>query len=150
AGPAARSARCCTGEARRRPVPAHRPRPHRLLIASRGGLRHAHRACQAFPSVRIDRSYAMSRPFARALRALPLVLGQAFLDLAPARACSVCLAGDPVFEASGASVGETGQWNLFVQGSGWVKRSGTLPGEEASEEKNESRRLDVYLGWTPI
>src|SRR5262249_40189204 len=67
-----------------------------------------------------------------------------------ARACSVCLAGDAVFEASGTSVGETGQWNLFVQGSGWVKESGTLPGEEATEEKNKSQRLDVYLGWTPI
>jgi len=68
----------------------------------------------------------------------------------PARACSVCLAGDAVFDASGTSVGEPGQWNLFVQGSGWVKESGTLPGEEATEEKNKSQRLDVYLGWTPI
>jgi hypothetical protein len=74
---------------------------------------------------------------------------------APASACSVCLAGDPVFEATGTSVGEAGQWNLFVQGSGWKKESGALPHEEegeehAADEENRSRRLDLYLGWTPV
>jgi hypothetical protein len=79
----------------------------------------------------------------------------------PASACSVCLAGDPVFEATGTSVGEVGQWNLFVQGSGWKKESGALPHEElaeegeeheehAADEENRSRRLDLYLGWTPL
>ena len=77
----------------------------------------------------------------------------------PASACSVCLAGDPVYDANGASVGEQGQWNLFLQGSGWKKSSGALPpegpaggGEEehSASEKNDSRRLDLYLGWTPL
>jgi hypothetical protein len=82
------------------------------------------------------------------------------LFVEPANACSVCLAGDPVFEASGASVGEVGQWNLFIQGSGWTKKSAALPhphqeGEEehghaTPEEKNRGRRLDLYLGWTPV
>jgi hypothetical protein len=88
--------------------------------------------------------------------ALPATFGER------ASACSVCLAGDPVFEANGASVGEVGQWNLFIQGSGWKKESAALPhpdapeeGEEGHahptpEEKNKSRRLDLYLSATPV
>src|SRR5262245_23901313 len=96
----------------------------------------------------------MSRFVPTRLR-VPLLLALlALLSPDPARSCSVCLAGDPVFEANGASVGETGQWNLFVQGSGWRKESGVLPGEgdgeEPAKEENQSRRVDVYLGWTPI
>ena len=53
----------------------------------------------------------------------------------PASACSVCLAGDPVFDANGASVGEQGQWNLFLQGSGWKKSSGALPHQEPGGEE---------------
>ncbi|TFG91719.1 MAG: hypothetical protein E4H11_10420 [Myxococcales bacterium] len=76
----------------------------------------------------------------------------------PASACSICLAGDPVFDATGTSVGEVGQWNLFIQGSGWEKTSGALPhhapGDEHEEhpatEENTSQRLDLSLGWTPI
>jgi hypothetical protein len=77
----------------------------------------------------------------------------------PAAACSVCLAGDPIFEATGTSVGQAGQWSLFVQASGWEKKSGSLPhhdGEEEEEdhghasEKNVGRRIDAYLGWTPL
>jgi len=92
----------------------------------------------------------------RLLAAAALALATATAE--PASACSVCLAGDPVFEASGTSVGEVGQWNLFVQGSGWEKTSGALPhhppGEEHEEhpatEENTSERLDLFLGWTPI
>jgi len=93
----------------------------------------------------------------------PLVAAAALVLAAatpePASACSVCLAGDPVFDANGASVGEQGQWNLFIQGSGWKKTSGALPHEEpaaggeeehSASEKNRSRRLDLYLGWTPL
>jgi hypothetical protein len=92
----------------------------------------------------------------------PLVLAAALALVAaePASACSVCLAGDPVFDANGASVGEVGQWNLFIQGSGWKKTSGALPHEEPADgeeesghsasEKNRSRRLDLFLGWTPV
>jgi len=78
-----------------------------------------------------------------------------------ASACSVCLAGDPAFDATGASVGEAGQWNLFIQGSGWEKKSGALPHAEPGggepgqeehqpEEENDSERLDLFLGWTPV
>jgi hypothetical protein len=95
------------------------------------------------------------------LAALPVILSAAGLP-EPATACSVCLAGDPVFESNGASVGEVGQWNLFVQGSGWKKKSAALPhphapeeGQEehahpTPEEENESRRLDLYLSTTPV
>ncbi len=90
---------------------------------------------------------------------LVVVAALALATPTPARACSVCLAGDPVFDANGTSVGETGQWNLFIQGSGWKKTSGALPHEEPADgeehehsasEKNRSRRLDLYLGWTPV
>jgi hypothetical protein len=78
-----------------------------------------------------------------------------------AHACSVCLAGDPVFEATGTSAGEIGQWNFFIQGSGWKKESGPLPHQDAhahedehapasAKEENESSRLDLYLGYTPL
>ena len=99
----------------------------------------------------MTRASAWGPPLAAACA---LVLGSAAPERASA--CSVCLAGDPVFDASGTSVGEVGQWNLFVQGSGWKKESGALPHEEgggeehAADEENRSRRLDLYLGWTPV
>ena len=96
----------------------------------------------------------MSKSASRSIWTPLLLFSLALVLPDPARACSVCLAGDPVFEATGTSVGEAGQWNLFIQGSGWKKTSGVLPGEDEgggpASEKNQSQRLDVSLGWTPV
>src|SRR5262245_32639640 len=95
------------------------------------------------------------RPALAACIALPI----AFVE--SASACSVCLAGDPSSRRTGRARGEVGQWNLFIQGSGWKKESAALPedqppGEGGAEggapptEKNQSQRLDLYLGYTPL
>lgn len=98
-----------------------------------------------------------------------LLLGAALLVLVyiPARptfACSICLAGDPIFSEFGTSVQQKGDFSVYVEVSGWKKRSGVLPGEheeEAGEEDGEdeheepfeeadSQRLDLFLSWTPL
>jgi hypothetical protein len=101
-------------------------------------------------------------PISRVCRALMWTLASVPLTAfapRPAAACSVCLAGDPSFEATGTSVGQAGEWNLFVQASGWEKKSGSLPHHEEGEEEEEhahgsekavGRRIDAYLGWTPL
>ncbi|MEE2674110.1 MAG: hypothetical protein VX466_09955 [Myxococcota bacterium] len=83
----------------------------------------------------------------------------------PARACSVCLAGDPIFSAQGTTAQAQGDVSVYLEARGWSKRSGHLPhgehgehGEEEEEEslgereveKNDSRRLDLFVSWTPI
>jgi len=101
-----------------------------------------------------------------------------FLLLEPqaATACSVCLAGDPVFDTHGTTSQQTGDVAVYFEVSGWKKKSGELPighhaGEEepvevaraavdgaeehadeeaAGAEVNESQRLDVYLSWSPF
>ncbi|HEY8156615.1 MAG TPA: hypothetical protein VII72_20980 [Myxococcota bacterium] len=77
----------------------------------------------------------------------------AFSD--PARACSVCQAGDPLFSAGGAAAQEQGTFFGYLEGQGWRKTSGLLPhhaGEEAEpgREVNESSALSLFLGWTPL
>jgi hypothetical protein len=91
------------------------------------------------------------------------------LALSPpdARACSVCLAGDPVFTSQGTSAQETGDLSLYLEARGWRKSSIALPHEEEGEahgeemhgheemhdearERARSQRLDLYLSWTPI
>jgi len=91
-----------------------------------------------------------------------------------ARACSVCLAGDPIYDAQGTTVQGAGDFSVFLQLKGWKKTSGHLPGghgeeeeehEEGGEEEgehegeehehdevehNDSKRLDLFLSWTPI
>ncbi len=73
-----------------------------------------------------------------------------------ALACSVCLAGDPLYNIYGASVQQQGSFSAYFQARGWFKRSGQLPGaheEEDAEgafEENESQRLDLYLSWAPL
>jgi len=66
-----------------------------------------------------------SRPAVPLLAALVACIALPATFAERASACSVCLAGDPVFEANGASVGEVGQWNLFIQGSARESRAVT-------------------------
>ena len=82
-----------------------------------------------------------------------------------ALACSVCLAGDPSYDAEGASAQQKGEINAYFEVRGWTKRSGALAhhGEEEAEhaeeeaghsedprEKNRGRRLNAYFSWTPL
>ena len=68
-----------------------------------------------------------------------------------ALACSVRLAGDPLYNIYGASVQQQGSFSAYFQARGWFKRSGELPGAQEEEdaegafEENESQRLDLYL-----
>jgi hypothetical protein len=73
----------------------------------------------------------------------------------PARACSVCLPGDPHFSGAGASAQEQGSFSLYLETRGYSKKSGGLPhgdGDDDHEMSEESRgqRLDLYASWTPI
>jgi len=97
----------------------------------------------------------------------------AFLPVRGAYACSVCLAGDPIFNAQGTTVQERGQFSAYFQVRGWKKVSGHPPGEEGhgdeedhhgdeghdeieehheeeSFEENDSQRLNLFLSWTPL
>ena len=73
----------------------------------------------------------------------------------PADACSVCLAGDPTFNAHGTNAQEKGSVGIALEVRGWTKKSGLLPHDdedhhdEDEREKNESQRLDLYFSWTP-
>lgn len=105
-----------------------------------------------------------------AKRVLPLAAAFAFALLLPARgalACSVCLAGDSIYTANGASAQQAGEVSLYVELRGYKKKSGELPSPDAAasegeepaapgekpaqpRERAENRRLDVYASWTPI
>lgn len=84
-----------------------------------------------------------------------IVIGSA---AAPAWACSVCQAGDPVFSASGVSAGEPGDVSVYLELQGWRKTSGLLPHDDGSghhdehegREVNESQILQAYLSVSPI
>jgi hypothetical protein len=90
----------------------------------------------------------------------------------PAQACSVCLAGDPLYDALGTSAQEKGSFSTFLELRGFSKESGVLPHEEADAdhdadhdeaantdhgadhagegtEFSDNKRLDLYLSWTP-
>jgi hypothetical protein len=81
-------------------------------------------------------------------------------------ACSVCIAGDPVFSKHGASAQSEGDLSLFAQLQILEKTAGALPhhddgdpGDETAEahaaphadeiESADDQRLDLYLAWTP-
>ena len=73
----------------------------------------------------------------------------------PARACSICQAGDPLFSSNGSTAQEQGSVSAFLEVMGWRKTSGLLPeapGEEPEpgREVNESQQLTLFLGWTPL
>jgi hypothetical protein len=68
-----------------------------------------------------------------------------------ATACSVCLAGDPLFDALGTTAQARGGVNAYFEVRGWKKESGLLPGEdEHGTEFNDSQRADLFLSWTPV
>jgi hypothetical protein len=83
-----------------------------------------------------------------------------------AEACSVCLAGDPIFDSNGASAQEQGDFNAYLEIRGLRKKSGALPhGDEEGDhpdegdgdhhestpiEENISRRLTLLTSWTPL
>lgn len=88
-------------------------------------------------------------------RAILCAAATLLFDPGEAAACSVCLAGDPSFSATGASHQQPGDVSLYTEFRTWRKTSGALPhgdGEEDHEalEINDSSRLDVYLSWTPL
>ena len=66
-----------------------------------------------------------------------------------ARACSVCLAGDPQFSSLGANVGEPGSFSLYLESRGFTKRSGALE-NPSDDEETHGYRLDLYASWTPL
>jgi hypothetical protein len=80
--------------------------------------------------------------------------------LARASACSVCLAGDPIYSSNGTTAQAAGNVSLFLEAKSWHKTSGTLPGEHGGDpsaepevpgkERNQSERLDLYASWTPL
>ena len=89
------------------------------------------------------------------------VFATAFVGVFEASACSVCMAGDPNFDANGATAQQVGNFSAYLEVRGWKKESGLLPhhdegeGEEEEHEgeereENESQRLDLYLSYTPI
>src|SRR5262245_30009438 len=72
-----------------------------------------------------------------------------------ASACSVCLAGDPVYSSQGTSAQAQGDVSVYFEAKGWRKESGVLPGEHVEpapgeeveleppgKERNDSQRLD--------
>jgi hypothetical protein len=76
-----------------------------------------------------------------------------------ASACSVCLAGDPIYSSNGSTAQSQGDVSAYFEAKAWRKTSGVLPGEEAgapevggasAKERNDSQRLDLYLSWTPL
>jgi hypothetical protein len=54
-----------------------------------------------------------------------------------ARACSVCLAGDPVFTTHGASAQEQGAFSIYLEARGFRKSSGALPHEDGEADAHE-------------
>jgi hypothetical protein len=96
----------------------------------------------------------MSKGFASVLLAA-VCLCLCVLSTQPARACSVCLPGDPHFSGAGASAQEQGSFSLYLETRGYSKRSGGLPHEEGEDdhemtEESRGERLDLYASWTPI
>jgi hypothetical protein len=90
----------------------------------------------------------MSKPLASGSLAVVLLF-VTVLAAEPARACSVCLAGDPQFSSLGASVGEEGAFSLYLESRGFTKRSDALE-DPADTEETHGYRLDLYASWTPL
>jgi hypothetical protein len=66
--------------------------------------------------------------------ALPILLLLVLAQPRAAGACSVCLAGDPVFSTHGASAQEAGAFSLYLEARGFRKTSGAHAHEEAGHE----------------
>jgi hypothetical protein len=112
----------------------------------------------------------------RHLAVLPLLL----LSLAPPReaaACSVCLAGDPLFSTHGANAQEAGSFSFYLEARSFRKTSGAHAHEDAGPaepedgehghgmeaesahshdhhaegtEDSRGQRVDLYASWTPL
>lgn len=83
------------------------------------------------------------------------VAAAVFVFVHPARACSVCQAGDPLYSAGGATAQERGTLTGYLEVQGWTKDSGLLPHEpgeppEPGEEHNRGEQISLFLGWTPL
>ncbi|MFQ5515769.1 MAG: hypothetical protein ACE5FG_15275 [Myxococcota bacterium] len=76
------------------------------------------------PSLR----YRISR-LGAALAAATLIISSS----APARACSVCQPGDPLFSASDVSAQRQGSFSLYLETQSLSKKSGALPHEDNAE-----------------
>lgn len=66
-----------------------------------------------------------------------------------ARACSVCLAGDPRFSEQGATVQQRGDVSFYFQVQGFRKESASLE-EEGSREKSDDQRFDLFVSASPL
>ena len=98
------------------------------------------------------RSRSLARALAHAAVAFMFI---SLVRVVPARACSICQAGDPLFSSTGASAQEQGTVSAYAEVMGWRKTSGLLreaAGEEhePGREVNESQQLTLFLGWTPL
>jgi hypothetical protein len=91
----------------------------------------------------------MSRSI-RLFAASALLAAGVSAPLARASACSVCMAGDPVYSSQGTTAQAAGDFSAFLEAKTWRKTSGVLPGEGGDKERNRSERLDLYLSWTPL
>jgi|GEM_PF-793821 len=81
------------------------------------------------------------------LLASALALSGLFLVPAPAAACSVCLAGDPLFGAHGATAQEVGSFSLYLEARGFRKVSGLLPhGDEPAHGEGTHERGHAHDG----
>ncbi|HEY8119806.1 MAG TPA: hypothetical protein VII78_00695 [Myxococcota bacterium] len=73
-----------------------------------------------------------------------------------AAACSVCLAGDPVFSSLGASAQQAGDLSVFVQlqafekTAGVLAHAGTPPPAPDEVERADDQRLDLFVAWSPL
>src|SRR5262245_37998687 len=74
-----------------------------------------------------------------------------------ARACSVCMAGDPIFDAQGAAAQQEGDFSAYLELRTASKKSGALPNEggaggegQQAIERNTSTWLRLMLAWTPL
>ncbi len=79
--------------------------------------------------------------------AISVVLIVALAGSQRASACSVCLAGDPVFSNQGASAQASGDLALFAQLQVFEKTAGTEDGEL---ESADAQRLDLFVAWSPL
>ncbi len=93
-----------------------------------------------------------------------IALGSATLLITgDAVACSICLAGDPIFDSQGATAQQKGDFSAYVEVRGWKKRGGHLPhGEEEDEEheeeeheaeefeENDSKQVNFVLSGSPL
>ena len=62
-----------------------------------------------------------------------------------ARACSVCLAGDPNFSANGTSAQPAGSVSVYFEVRGWTKQSGSVVEETAVPAATEAVPLPGFL-----